>query len=225
MLLALLSSLCGAFACVASSWDALLHCSEWERVCASPVTTWSKYFCSATFFGSFVSRSVRQTPPLCLVLHERVMVANGSLLLQAYIDRHRWVVVGSSCSVASACVLFCLVVCVLLLSLRAGVVVSRRNAPSLPPMCVIHDMRACENAQIFCPCTAGRRHAENLLDPTTDVHGSCADVTTTETDRTEPLSLRDVRRGLLLVPKHARLTDYKKVFHLFFQFDVIIRGN
>ena len=96
--------------------------------------------------------------------------------------------------------------CVCFLSLRAGAVVSRVER-TFPPMCEIRDMRACETAQLIPPCAAGRRHAEVLLDPTTDVHGSCADVTRISSPRRPTgrnrLSLRDVCRGLLLVPKRA----------------------
>ena len=128
---------------------------------SSPVTKRSKYFCSATFSGSFVFGPVRPTAPRCLVsrapvrwdaagrCHERVMVAHGSLLLQAYIDRHDWIVVGFSCCVLSACPAWSC--CVLCLSLGPAAVVSR-VARTLP---LAHEhMRARGDAQFFCPCAA-----------------------------------------------------------------------
>ena len=112
------------------------------------------------------------------MLHERVIVAHGSLLLQAFFRPtslgRRWLLLLRRVSVRGvlpgrAVLRAC--PCDLVPSCHVW------DVPSLPPMCDIRGMRACENAQFFCPCTAGRRHAEILLDPTTDVHGSCADVT------------------------------------------------
>ena len=42
------------FACVASSWDALLHCPEWEGVCAFGV---SLRMCS--MFADFVDHMIK----------------------------------------------------------------------------------------------------------------------------------------------------------------------
>ena len=78
--------------------------------------------------------------------HERVMVAHGSLLLQAQID-HRWVVGVSSCCVV-------VVLCPLPVHATKCCRVTCGTYPE-NAMCGIRDVRARENAQFTCPCTAG----------------------------------------------------------------------
>ena len=71
-----------------------------------------KAFFALTLFLDSLRLSVRETDtPLTASCYMSVSWWHMALFCcKHFIDRHRWVVVGSSCCVASACVVFCLVV-------------------------------------------------------------------------------------------------------------------
>ena len=147
--------------------DALLHCPDWEGVGVFGV-----HLRMCSVLGDFVASEhminvllLRQplsascyVPPFVGKPRGDVMSVSwwhmalfccklfstdiaGSSLAPSVASRQR-----AQCSAWS-----CRVLC---LSLGAGVVVSRRNVPSLPPMLEIRDRSVCEKAQFFCPCTA-----------------------------------------------------------------------